>query len=89
MENQITQRVEAAIRSVEGVDEINSTVREGNSNTFVQFKIGTPTDRAVTDVRNAIAQIRGDLPDGILEPQINRVDMPAMRSCSSPPRRPT
>ena len=47
MENQITQKVEAAARSVNGVDEINSTVREGNSNTFVQFKIGTPTDRAV------------------------------------------
>ena len=43
MENQITQKVEAAIRGVEGVDEINSSVREGNSNTFVQFEIGTDT----------------------------------------------
>ena len=75
MENQITQKVEAAIRSVNGVDEINSSIREGNSNTFVQFEIGTPTDRAINDVRDAIAQIRGDLPDGILEPQINRVDI--------------
>ena len=75
MENQITQKVEAAIRSVDGVDEINSSVREGNSNTFVQFEIGTPTDRAINDVRDAIAQIRGDLPDGILEPQISRVDI--------------
>ena len=75
MENQITQKVEAAVRSVNGVDEINSSVREGNSSTFVQFEIGTPTDRAVNDVRDAIAQIRGDLPDGILEPQINRVDI--------------
>ena len=75
MENQITQKVEAAIRSVNGVDEINSSVREGSSNTFVQFKIGTPTDRAVNDVRDAVAQIRGDLPDGILEPQVNRVDI--------------
>ena len=74
MENQITQKVEAAARSVNGVDEINSTVREGNSETFVQFDIGTPTDRAVNDLRDAITQIRGDLPDGILEPQIARVD---------------
>ena len=41
MENQITQKVEAAVRSVNGVDEINSSVREGSSSTFVQFKIGT------------------------------------------------
>ena len=75
MESQVTQRVESAIRSVEGVDEINSTVREGVSETFVQFEIGTPTDRAVNDVRNAIAQIRGNLPEGILEPQVVRVDI--------------
>jgi multidrug efflux pump subunit AcrB len=74
METQITQRVESAIRAVNGVDEMSSTVSEGESQTFVQFKLGTPTDRAVNDVRNAIAQIRGTLPDGILEPQITRVD---------------
>ena len=75
METQVTQRVEAAVRGVNGVDEIDSTVSEGNSNTFVQFQIGTPTDRAVNDVRNAVAQIRGNLPDGILEPQVERVDI--------------
>ena len=30
----------------------------------VQFALGTPTDRAVNDVRNAISQIRGNLPEG-------------------------
>ncbi len=75
METQVTQRVESAIRGVNGVDEIDSSIREGNSQTFVQFQIGTPTDRAVNDVRNAIGQIRGSLPEGILEPQITRVDV--------------
>lgn len=74
METQITQRVESAIRGVNGVDEMSSTVTEGNSQTFVQFQLGTPTDRAVNDVRNVISQIRGTLPDGILEPQVTRVD---------------
>ena len=75
MENQITQKVEAAARGVNGVEEIDSSIREGSSQTFVQFKIGTPTDRAVNDLRDAVAQIRGDLPDGILEPQVQRVDI--------------
>ena len=75
METQITQRVESAIRGVSGVDEINSSVSEGYSQTFVQFVIGTDTDRAVNDVRNAIAQIRGSLPEGILEPEVSRVDI--------------
>ena len=74
METQVTQRVESAIRGITGVDEISSTVVEGNSTTFVQFALGTPTDRAVNDVRNVISQIRSNLPDGILEPQVQRVD---------------
>ena len=58
IENQITQKVEAAVRSVNGVDEISSSIREGNSSTFVQFEIGTPTDRAVNDLRDAITRAR-------------------------------
>ncbi|MEN3972948.1 efflux RND transporter permease subunit [Sphingomicrobium sp. XHP0235] len=75
LENQVAQRVEAAIRSIEGVDEMETTINQGSSNTFVQFEIGTDTDRAVNDVRNAISQIRGDLPAGILEPRVGRVDI--------------
>src|SRR3546814_9134034 len=71
LETQVTQRVEAAARGISGVDEITSYASEGTSETFVQFVIGTPVDRAVNDVRNAIAQIRSDLPEGILE-QIGR-----------------
>jgi len=74
METQVTQRVESAVRGITGVDEISSSVSEGNSTTFVQFQLGTPTDRAVNDVRNAISQIRSNLPEGILEPQVTRVD---------------
>ncbi len=75
IETQITQRIESAVRSINGVDEINSNVSEGSSSTFVQFTIGTPIDRAVNDVRNAVDQIRSSLPDGILEPQVSRVDI--------------
>ena len=89
METQVTQRVESAIRGVNGVDEINSTVSEGNSSTFVQFQIGTPTDRAVNDVRNAIAQIRGNLPEGILEPQVDARRHRRRADLASAPRPPT
>ncbi|MDE2410755.1 MAG: efflux RND transporter permease subunit, partial [Sphingomonadales bacterium] len=75
IETQITQKVEAAIRSINGVDEIQSTASEGSSNTFVQFTIGTNTIEAVSDVKNAVDQIRGSLPDGILEPQVSKVEI--------------
>ncbi|MBC7986105.1 MAG: efflux RND transporter permease subunit [Sphingomonadaceae bacterium] len=75
IETQITQRIEAAVRGVQGVDEISSFVNEGDSRTFIQFEIGTPVDRALNDTRNAVAQIRSDLPEGILEPQVTREDI--------------
>jgi multidrug efflux pump subunit AcrB len=75
LESQVTQRVEAAIRNISGVDEVNSFVSEGTSRTSVQFAIGTPIDRAVNDVRDAVANIRSDLPQGILQPQVNRIDV--------------
>lgn len=74
LETQVTQRVEAAVRGVSGVDEMSSYVGEGSSSTMVQFAIGTPIDRAYNDVNQAVQQIRSDLPDGILEPQVVRVD---------------
>ncbi|MDK2761813.1 MAG: efflux RND transporter permease subunit [Sphingopyxis sp.] len=75
LETQVTQRIEAAVRAVGGVDELSSYVGEGNSRTMVQFAIGTPIDRAYNDVNQAVRQIRSDLPDGILEPQVVRVDI--------------
>ena len=75
LETQVTQRVEAAVRGISGVDEITSTVSEGQSMTIVQFQIGTPIDRGVNDVKNAVDQIRSDLPEGILEPQVTRMDV--------------
>jgi multidrug efflux pump subunit AcrB len=73
IENQITQRVESAARGVEGVKNLNSTASEGSSTTFVEFELGTDVAQATNEVKAAIDQIRGELPDGILEPQVSRV----------------
>lgn len=75
LETQVTQRVEAAVRGISGVEDITSFASEGQALTNIQFKIGTPVDRAVSDVKNAVDQIRSDLPQGILEPQVQRIDI--------------
>jgi len=75
METQITQKVEGSISSIGNVRHIQSIITEGQSFSFVEFQIGTPIDRAVTDVRDAIAKVRSDLPQGIFEPQVHREDV--------------
>jgi multidrug efflux pump subunit AcrB len=75
IENQITQRVESALRSINGVNSLQSTAREGSSITFVEFEIGTDLIEAVNEVETAIAGVRGSLPEGILEPQVRKVNV--------------
>jgi multidrug efflux pump subunit AcrB len=75
IENQITQRVESALRSISAVNSLQSTASEGASVTFVEFEIGTNLIEAVNEVETAIDSVRGSLPDGILEPQIGKVDV--------------
>ena len=70
---QITEKVESATASVEGVDVISSEATEGSSFSRVQFDIGEDINVAVNEVKAAIDQIRGDLPEGILEPRVFNV----------------
>nr|WP_298931639.1 efflux RND transporter permease subunit [uncultured Erythrobacter sp.] len=75
IENQITQRVESSLRSINGVNSLQSTASEGNSQTFVEFEVGTDIIEAVNEVETAISSVRGSLPDGILEPRVSKVNV--------------
>jgi len=69
------QKIEAAVSGVGNIDSITSLAIEGQSLVWVQFNIGTPIDRAVADVREAVARVRVDLPQGIQEPTVTRIDI--------------
>ena len=75
LRNQVTKKVEDAIASITGVKHVNSTIIDGMSTTAAEFLFEVNTDRAVNDVKDAIARIRGDLPRGIDEPVVSRVDV--------------
>ncbi|MGC2033165.1 MAG: efflux RND transporter permease subunit [Steroidobacteraceae bacterium] len=75
METQIAQKVEGSISSIGNVRNITTFIVEGQVHIFTEFEIGTPIDRAVTDVRDAVTKVRNDLPQGILEPQVSRVSV--------------
>ncbi|MEJ0035620.1 MAG: efflux RND transporter permease subunit [Gammaproteobacteria bacterium] len=75
IETQIIQKIEGAVASIGGVKHIESTAMEGSAGIGIEFQIGTPVDRAVTDVRDAVSKVRADLPDGIQEPVVQRIDV--------------
>ena len=75
METQIAQKIEGSISSIGSVRNVTTFIVEGLVYINIQFEIGTPIDRAVTDTRDAVAKVRNDLPQGILEPQVTRVNI--------------
>jgi multidrug efflux pump subunit AcrB len=75
LEGQVTKQVEDVVSGVEGVRHILSTIVDGASTTLIQFRLETDTDRALNDIKDAVTRVRGNLPSGINEPLIQRIDV--------------
>ena len=75
IETQVLQKVEGSVAGVGNIHNITSLALEGQASTWIEFQIGTPIDRAVADVRDAVAKVRSQLPNGIQEPIVQRVDV--------------
>lgn len=74
MEAQITRPIEDAVSAVSGIKTISSTVREGSSQTIIEFELGTDPRQAASEVREKVAGVRRRLPDNIDEPVVQRSD---------------
>src|SRR5579859_3465806 len=53
LETQITKKIEDAVAGLGNIDHIQSRITDGQSLTEIEFAIGSNTDRAVNDVRDA------------------------------------
>ena len=75
LETQVTRRIEGAVSGLQGVKHLKSTIADGRSTTQIEFYLETNFDRAMSDTRDAIGNIRDQLPHTILEPVIQRIDV--------------
>lgn len=73
--SQVVKPVEDSISSVTGVRHISSTATDSSASIIVEFELETDSDRAVNDVKDAVSNVRADLPESISEPIIQRVDV--------------
>ncbi|TCR67616.1 efflux RND transporter permease subunit [Bosea sp. BK604] len=75
LESQVSKRIEDSVANIAGVKHVMSTLTDGQSQTIIEFRLEVNTDRAVNDVKDAIAKVRADLPRTIDEPIIQRIDV--------------
>jgi len=74
IETQITKRVEEAVNTISGIDELRASSDQGNSRVSITFFLERDIESATQDVRDKIATIVGQFPRDTKAPQIQKVD---------------
>jgi HAE1 family hydrophobic/amphiphilic exporter-1 len=74
IETEITDKIEEAVNTVAGIDELRSISSEGISQVLVTFVLEKNIDVASQEVRDRIARIIPDLPEEVDAPIIEKLD---------------
>jgi len=72
VESAIIQRIEPDIRTITGVDKVQSTSREGGGEIIIEFVEGSDMQAALSDVEAAVNQVQG-LPTDMEDPEVKRI----------------
>ncbi len=77
IETQITEPLEAAINSVQGIRSIASSSSDGSSRITVEFKLEVEMETAVNDVRDKVSGAMRRLPQDVDPPVVQKADADA------------
>jgi len=72
VEGEVTNRLEDALSKTEGLDTLSSNTRFEKVTVRMNFKSGTSIDRSMILIRDALSQVKNDLPKTVLEPVVKR-----------------
>ncbi|WP_284652329.1 efflux RND transporter permease subunit [Flavobacterium terrisoli] len=70
IESQITEPLEKAINSIDGIRNITSSSNQGSSNINIEFKLEKNLEEAANDVRDKVSQAVRSLPQDIDAPPV-------------------
>src|SRR3954470_15930062 len=73
VETDVTQKVEAAVNTVSGLDTLTSSSTEGVSLVIAQFDLEIDPDKASQDINEHLASVLRDLPPGS-RPEVRKAD---------------
>src|SRR3982750_3689176 len=88
IETEISDKVEEAVNTISGIDELRSTSVEGVSQVFIQFVLEKDVNVAAQEVENRVQTIIPDLPDTAEQPTVQKLDSgaaPVLRIVGSAP----
>ncbi|WP_395375217.1 efflux RND transporter permease subunit [Marinicella sp. W31] len=74
VETRVTEIIEERISGIEGIEFIESSSQDGESNVTIEFSIDRDIDAAANDVRDRIAGVQDNLPEEADPPEVQKVD---------------
>jgi HAE1 family hydrophobic/amphiphilic exporter-1 len=89
IETEITDKIEGAVNTISGIDELRSTSVEGVSQVFITFLLEKNADIAAQEVRDKVDLVVPDLPETAEQPTVQKLDTdaaPVVRIAVSAPR---
>jgi hydrophobic/amphiphilic exporter-1 (mainly G- bacteria), HAE1 family len=74
IETQLTKRIEEAVNTISGIDELRASSDQGNSRVTINFTLERDIESATQDVRDKLAQIVSQFPRDTRPMQITKMD---------------
>jgi HAE1 family hydrophobic/amphiphilic exporter-1 len=74
IEIEITDKIEQAVNTISGIDELRSVSSEGISQVYISFTMEKDIDVAAQEVRDKINGVLPDLPKDIDQPTVEKLD---------------
>jgi hydrophobe/amphiphile efflux-1 (HAE1) family protein len=74
VETEITDKIEGAVNTISGIDELRSNSSEGVSQVAIQFLLEKSVAVAAQEVQEKVSGVLADLPKGIDPPSVVRFD---------------
>jgi hydrophobic/amphiphilic exporter-1 (mainly G- bacteria), HAE1 family len=77
IETEVTEKIEEAVNTISGIDELRSTSVEGISQVFVQFVLEKDVNVAAQEVENRVQTVIPNLPETAEQPTVQKLDTDA------------
>ena len=77
VETQVTKRIEEAVNTISGIDELRSISAEGVSQVYVTFVLEKDANVGAQEVRDKVASVQRDLPRDVDPPVVDKLSTDA------------
>jgi hydrophobic/amphiphilic exporter-1 (mainly G- bacteria), HAE1 family len=74
IETEITDKIEEAVNTISGIDDLRSISSEGISQVIISFLLDKDTDTAAQEVRDKVNSVLPQLPKTVQQPRVEKMD---------------